>query len=44
MTYEEILAEADVSTKNSGLGQIIDATGATVCFFFYCRVCGPRSW
>lgn len=33
MTYEEILAEADANTSgaaNGGLGQIIDATGATV--------------
>lgn len=30
-TYEEIIAEAGQETPATGLGQIIDATGATVC-------------
>lgn len=31
-TYEEIIAEAGQETPQAGLGQIIDATGATVSF------------
>ena len=32
-TYEEIVAEAGQETAPTGIGQIIDATGATVCMF-----------
>lgn len=32
-TYEEIVQDAGLDTSAAGMGQIIDATGAVVCFF-----------